>query len=122
MGKSSSPRRGRSLAGGDKVAGAERYVFRLYVAGGTPASLRAIKNLKSLCEGRLRGRSELEVVDIYQQPGLAKDAHLIAAPTLIKSLPAPVQRFIGDMSRLESALFPSESARDASEEGGNAQD
>ena len=81
------------------------YVLRLYVAGATPASTRAIANLKALCETNLKGRFQLEVIDIFQQPELARGAQLIAAPTLVKRLPPPLRKFIGDLSDLEGKLF-----------------
>jgi circadian clock protein KaiB len=74
------------------------HVLRLFVTGSTPRSLRAITNLRAICEEHLAGRYTLEVVDLYQQPELAKLNNLIAAPTLIKSLPEPMRRVIGDMS------------------------
>lgn len=74
------------------------YVLRLYVTGRTPRSGRAIANLKRICEQFLRGRYKLDVVDLYQQPELAKDQQIIAAPTLVKELPEPVRRILGDMS------------------------
>jgi circadian clock protein KaiB len=77
------------------------FIFRLYVAGLTPASLRAIERVKALCERRLEGRYELEIVDIFQQPTLAASAHIITVPTLIKVMPAPPQRFMGDMPALD---------------------
>ena len=83
----------------------DQYVLRLYVAGATPASQRAIENVKALCEQRLKGRYLLEVVDIYQQPQLAQGIQIVAAPTLIKVLPAPLRRLIGDMSRAERVLL-----------------
>ena len=70
----------------------------------TPRSLRAIENARQLCEKYLKDRCELEVIDVYQQPGLAKDAQVIAAPTLVKRLPPPLQRFIGDLSDPEPIL------------------
>jgi circadian clock protein KaiB len=70
----------------------------------TPRSLRAIENVRQLCEKYLKDRCELEVIDVYQQPGLAKDAQVIAAPTLVKHLPPPLQRFIGDLSDPEPIL------------------
>jgi circadian clock protein KaiB len=73
-------------------------VLRLYVTGLTPRSTQAITNLRALCEGRLAGRYELDVIDLYQQPELAQGAQLVAAPTLIKELPLPVRRLIGDLS------------------------
>lgn len=84
---------------------AERYLLRLYVTGTTPASQRAIERVRTVCEEHLQGRYQLEVVDIYQLPALAKDEQIIATPTLIKVLPAPLRRFIGDLSRVERILF-----------------
>jgi circadian clock protein KaiB len=80
------------------------YVLRLYVTGTTPASVRAVANIKNICEEHLQGRYELEVIDLYQQPDLAKGEQIIAAPTLIKKLPLPLRRFIGDMSDRERVL------------------
>lgn len=84
--------------------GREKYVLRLYVTGITPASTSAILNIKKICEENLKGRYELTVIDIYQQPVLAKDEQILAAPTLIKKLPLPLRRFIGDMSNKERIL------------------
>lgn len=84
--------------------GNEKYVLRLYVTGITPRSTRAIQNVKKICEENLKGRYELEVIDIYQQPVLARDEQIIAAPTLIKKLPLPLRRLIGDMSDKERVL------------------
>jgi circadian clock protein KaiB len=81
------------------------YLMRLYVTGTTPRSVRAIKNLKKICEEHLRGRYSLEVIDIYQQPVLAKGEQIIAVPTLIKKLPAPLRRFVGDMSDVDKVLL-----------------
>ena len=83
----------------------KRYVLRLYVAGQTPNSLRAISNIKKICEQHLQGSYELEIVDIYQQPVLAKGEQIVAAPTLIKILPLRLQRFIGDLSNTERILI-----------------
>ncbi len=82
----------------------EKYVLRLYITGITPRSTEAILNIKKICEENLRGRYELEVIDIYQQPTMAKDEQIIAAPTLIKKLPLPLRRFIGDMADTERIL------------------
>jgi len=82
----------------------EKYILRLYITGITPKSTRAILNVKKICEENLKGRYELEVIDIYQQPLLAKDQQIIAAPTLIKKLPLPLRRLIGDMSDKERIL------------------
>jgi circadian clock protein KaiB len=81
-----------------------KYAFRLYVTGATPRSTKAIQNLKELCEKHLEGRYEIEVVDIYQQPALAKGQQIIAAPTLVKHFPLPLKKFIGDLSNTERIL------------------
>ncbi len=83
---------------------AVEYVLRLYVAGTTPNSVRAIENIKLICEEYLEGRYDLEVIDIYQQPVLAKGDQIIAVPTLIRKLPVPLRKFIGDMSATERIL------------------
>ena len=81
-----------------------RYVFRLYVTGKTPNSMRAIANLKEVCEEHLPGRYDLQVIDIYQQPELAERDQIVAVPTLIKQLPAPLRRMIGDLSDRERVV------------------
>lgn len=83
----------------------ERYVLRLYVTGMTPRSTRAVENVRTICEEHLKGRYDLEVIDIYQQPTLAKGEQIIAAPTLIKKLPLPLRRVIGDLSSTERVLI-----------------
>jgi circadian clock protein KaiB len=75
-----------------------KYVLRLYVTGMTPKSTQAIANVRKLCEKHLADRYELKVIDIYQQPKLAKGGQIIATPTLIKEFPLPPRRLIGDMS------------------------
>jgi circadian clock protein KaiB len=82
-----------------------RYVLRLYVTGMTQRSMQAIANLRGICEKRLQGRYELEVVDIYQHPGLARDEQIVAVPTLIKRLPPPLRRVVGDLSDEERVLL-----------------
>ncbi len=82
----------------------QTYVLRLFVTGTTPKSIRAITNLRRICEEYLGGHYELDVIDLYQQPGLAEGNHIVAAPTLIKKLPAPLRRIIGDMSDTERVL------------------
>jgi circadian clock protein KaiB len=89
---------------GSKGEASERYILRLYVAGMTSRSARAVENVRALCEKHLEGRYELQVIDVYQQPALAKSEQLIAAPTLIKKLPLPLRRLIGDMSNEERVL------------------
>jgi circadian clock protein KaiB len=79
-------------------------VLRLYVAGTSVRSSRAIHNAKQLCDEHLAGRYELEVIDVFQQPSRAKDDQILAVPTLIKKQPAPLKRFIGDLSNREVVL------------------
>ncbi len=74
------------------------YVLRLYITGSTPRSAAAITNIRHLCEEHLKGHYDLEVIDIYQQPVLAQDEQIIAAPTLIKKLPIPLRKLVGDLS------------------------
>jgi circadian clock protein KaiB len=81
------------------------YLLKLYITGFTPSANRAIVNIRKICEEHLQGRYELEVVDISQNPSLAKGEQIIAAPTLIKKLPLPLRRFIGDMSQTERILL-----------------
>ena len=82
----------------------ETYVLRLYIAGLTPQSSRAITNLRRICEAHLEGRYTLEVVDLYQQPHLAQGEQIVAVPTLIKRLPLPLRHLIGDLSDTERIL------------------
>ena len=82
-----------------------RYILRLYVTGTTPNSLHAMQNLRKLCDEHLKGRYELEVIDVYQQPQLARGEQIIAAPTLIKQLPPPLRKFVGDLSDTEHVLM-----------------
>jgi circadian clock protein KaiB len=82
-----------------------RYLLRLYVTGTTLHSTRAIVNIRKICEEHLHGRYDLEVIDISQRPTLAEGEQIIAAPTLIKKLPLPLRRFIGDMSQTERILL-----------------
>lgn len=86
------------------IPGEERYVLRLYVAGATAKSARAIANIKAICEEHLQGRYQLEVIDIYQQPEATRDEQVIAAPTLIKELPRPLRRLVGDLSKEDRVL------------------
>ena len=95
----------RKLQGALSKAADEKYCLQLYVTGSTPKSIRAITNIKRICETHLKGRYTLEVVDIYQQPALAKKEQIIAAPTLIKRLPLPLRKFIGDMTNTDRILI-----------------
>jgi len=81
-----------------------QYILRLYVSGSTSKSALAIANIKRICELHLKNRYDLEVIDIYQQPNLARDQQIVAVPTLIKRLPPPQRRLIGDLSNLEKVL------------------
>ena len=83
---------------------APRYVLRLYVTGSTPRSARAIENMRRICEEHLTGRYDLEVIDIYQRPEAAREFQLIATPTLVKLLPEPLRRVIGDLSDQDRVL------------------
>jgi circadian clock protein KaiB len=82
----------------------KEYVLRLYIAGTSSRSIRAVANIKEICESSLKNRYDLEVIDIYQQPVLMKGEQIIAAPTLVKKLPLPLRKFIGDMSDTERIL------------------
>jgi circadian clock protein KaiB len=80
------------------------YVLRLYIAGTTLRSMRAVEHVRGLCEAHLAGHYDLKVVDVYQQPELAVREQLFAAPTLVKRLPLPLRRLVGDMSNHERVL------------------
>lgn len=88
----------RRLKDALEAAPGEHFVLRLYVSGLSARSQRAIENIKILCDVHLRGRHDLQIIDIYQQPELAKEQQLIAAPTLIKKLPLPLRKLVGDMT------------------------
>jgi circadian clock protein KaiB len=83
----------------------EHYILRLYITGMTPNSKRAVENIKKICEEHLHGKYLLEIIDIYQQPQLAEGDQIFAAPTLIKKLPSPLKKLIGDMSNTEKVLL-----------------
>jgi circadian clock protein KaiB len=82
-----------------------KYVLRLYVSRSTLKSRLAVENIKRVCEEHLNGRYSLEVIDIYEQAHLARDEQIVAVPTLIKRLPPPLRRLVGDMSDLDKVLF-----------------
>jgi circadian clock protein KaiB len=82
-----------------------KYVLRLYIAGISPRSERAIRSIKEVCEQSLQGRYDLEIIDVYQQPGAARNDQIIAVPTLIKRLPLPLRRMIGDMADKNKLLL-----------------
>jgi len=97
----STPSRPESAGSGRAL---ERYDLTLYVTGATARSLRAIANIKAICEQHLKGRYDLEVVDIYRRPGLLRRDQIVAVPTLIKKLPVPLRLLVGDLSRTEQVL------------------
>ena len=82
-----------------------RYALVLFVSGSTPNSLRAIRNIRTLCEERLHGRYELKVIDIYQHPDQIREKQIVATPTLLKILPLPLRKLIGDLSNKDSLLL-----------------
>jgi circadian clock protein KaiB len=88
-----------------KQSSKKKYLLRLYVSGATPRSTQAIEQIKRICEEHLKGRYRLEVIDVYQQPVLARGQQIIAAPTLIKYLPAPLRKFIGNMASTDRILL-----------------
>lgn len=98
-GRKSTPR-----AVAASVQAAERWELRLYVAGQTPKSLRAFTNLKKICETELRGKYRIEVIDVLAHPELARADQIVAIPTLIRKLPPPIKRLIGDLSNKERTL------------------
>ncbi len=101
MRKSQKDKAETTLAVGDAV----RYVLRLYIISTTPQSMRAVANIRKICEEHLQGRYELEVIDLSQHPALAEGEQIIATPTLIKQLPLPLRRFIGDLSQTDRILL-----------------
>jgi len=82
----------------------KHYLLRLYITGTSPRSMRAIGNIKKICEENLKGRYELEIIDVYQQPDVATDKMIVALPTLVKELPQPLRRLIGDLSNKKQVL------------------
>ena len=97
--KSRSTQSRRESAGATRAS--ERYVLKLYVTGATVRSLRAIGNVKAICEEYLKGRYHLEIVDIYRRPALLRRDQIVAVPTLVKKLPVPMRLLVGDLSRTE---------------------
>jgi circadian clock protein KaiB len=93
-----------SVARATLETGGEFWYLRLYVAGQSPKSLRAFANLKVLCDEHLAGRYEIEIVDLVEHPSLAKSDEILAIPTLVRRLPAPLRKVIGDLSDTERVL------------------
>jgi circadian clock protein KaiB len=88
----------------DKAMVTDKYVLRLFVTGATPNSVRAVTNIKQICEAYLQGNYSLEIVDVYQQQNIAEQEQLIALPLLIKKFPLPERRLIGDLSDIGKVL------------------
>lgn len=86
-------------------AAAEMWHLRLYVAGASPKSLKAFANLRRLCEAHLAGRYEIEIIDLVKRPLLARSDDIVAIPTLVRSLPAPMRKIIGDLSNTDRVLL-----------------
>lgn len=89
----------------EKALRRARYILRLYVTGSSHRSLQAVYNLKKICEEYLPDDYDLEVIDIYKDPGAAREEQIIAAPTLVKKLPRPLRKFVGDMSNTQKILI-----------------
>jgi circadian clock protein KaiB len=87
------------------ASGSVGYNFRLYVAGQTPKSLAAIANLRRLCDQHLPGRFNIHIIDLMENPSLAQRDQILAVPTLIRQLPEPIRRIIGDLSNTERVLY-----------------
>jgi len=85
-------------------AGSDKWVLRLYVAGQTPKAVTAFNNLKLICEEQLKGKYQIEVIDLLKNPQLARDNQILAIPTLVRKLPLPVRNIIGDLSNTERVL------------------
>lgn len=99
-----APSSGQNTANGGAGPDRPQYVLRLYVSGTTARSARAIASMRRLCETHLKDQYELEVVDIYQNPAATRQDQIVAAPTLVRLLPAPLRRLIGDLSDRERVL------------------
>ena len=82
----------------------EAYSLRLYVAGQTPKSVQAFRNLKQICDEHLQGRYEIEIIDLLENPQLARGDQILAVPTLVRRLPEPIKKIIGDLSNTERVL------------------
>ena len=96
-----APAKGRSSP---KKGDRDFWQLRLYIAGQTPNSVAALANLKKICEERLQGRYRIEVIDLMEKPQLARGDQIVAIPTLVRKLPAPMKKIIGNLSKAEHAL------------------
>ena len=95
----------RALKKSRAIRPSNKYVLRLFVAGATARSRQAILRVRELCADELKDNCDLEVIDIYQQPALARDNQIVATPTLVIEFPPPLRRFIGDMSQTDRILL-----------------
>lgn len=104
--KKRTPRKKERAGKAGRAARSEQatYVLRLYVTGSTPRAKSAVMKVKSFCEEHLKGHYRLDVIDIYQQPDYAREEQIIAAPTLVKKLPRPLRRLVGDFSSPERVM------------------
>lgn len=105
---------GLSIPGSSPGGRLSRYLLKLYVAGESVRSSAAIANLRRICEHDLQGRYELEIIDVFESPDQAEDARILATPTLVKALPPPLRRVIGDLSDKEKVLLGLELVPDPS--------
>ncbi len=101
---SSTKKKGAAKKRTARASGSDFFLLRLYIAGQTPNSVAAIANLKKICEDKLQGKYQIEVVDLLVKPQLAKGDQIIAIPTLVRRLPPPVKKIIGNLSRTESVI------------------
>jgi circadian clock protein KaiB len=101
---STNPPKPRKITTGPAKDKTDAYVLRLYIAGQTPKSVAALANLKEICEEHLAGRYTLQVVDLLENPKLARGDQILAIPTLVRKLPLPMRRIIGDLSNTERVL------------------
>lgn len=99
-----SKKQEHSSAGKESPAKNSKYVLRLFITGTSPNSVRAMKNVRDICEEYLKDRYTLEIIDVYQQPAVAKQEQIVALPLLIKKSPGPETRMIGDMSQVAKVL------------------
>jgi len=95
---------GAEIVQADMEQGSDIYILRLYVAGQTRKSLAAFANLKKICEEHLAGRYKIEIIDLLEKPQLAKGDQILALPTLVRHLPPPIKKIIGDLSNTEKVL------------------
>lgn len=95
---------GAKPAAARKKSVAKQYDLRLYVAGQTPRSLQALSNLKRICDQHLAGRYRIEIIDLLKKPALAAGDQILAIPTLVRTIPAPARKIIGDLSNTERVL------------------